>query len=324
MARGLAGKVVVVIGASSGIGRETALQLARKGAHLVLVARREDPLHTLEARCAALGAEVLVIPADVSIEEEVAAVAEAAAERFGSIDAWVNDAGVYAVGKMEQTPTDVYRRLMEVNYLGTVYGTRAAVAQLRRHGRGGVIVNVGSQLSSISAAYESAYTASKHAVRGFSSAVRQELLDAGISVCTVMPAGIDTPLFDHSANFTGKKLQVPAPVYPPEKVAKVILRMLVRPRPESYVGTSAVFMGALRHLFPRVFDRLMRNQMETGHFRKGEAPTTRGNLDAPVVEGTGVHGAAKGRTRQWLRRAAVALALGAGAVGISRAVSARA
>jgi NAD(P)-dependent dehydrogenase (short-subunit alcohol dehydrogenase family) len=317
MGEGLQGKVVVITGASSGIGRTTALMLARRGARLVLAARRKEPLESLGERCEALGAACLVVPTDVSNEEDVEALAEAAQARFGPLHGWVNNAGVYAVGPVLDTPTDVFRRVMEVNYFGVLHGTRAAVRRMRGAPGRGVVVNVASQLASVGAAYAAAYVASKHAIRGFTSSVRQELLGTGVELCLVMPAAIDTPLFAHSANFSGQALRPPPPVYPPEKVARMIVRRLEHPRPESYVGGAAVVLAAVRPAIPRLFDRLMRSQIKRGQLEARRAEHTRGNLHRPVVEGTGVHGSAFGRTRQWLRRGilgAVALGLGARAL----------
>jgi short-subunit dehydrogenase len=317
MRRKLRDAVIVVTGASSGIGRETALQLAKAGAKVVLAARREDPLHSLQEECEQAGARCLVVPTDVANEDEVNALAARAVQEFGRIDGWVNNAGVYAVGSLEQTPLHVYRRLMDVNYFGVVHGTRAAIAQMKKQGQGGVIVNVSSEASNVSTAMLSAYTASKHAVRGFTSAVRQELLDTSVRLSNVMPAGIDTPLFEHAANYSGKETQAPSPVYPPEKVAHVILDMLVKPEAEIYVGAVAPVFGAIRHAAPAVFDRLMLKQSK-GHFKDVPQGVTEGNIYHPVSHGTSVHGGYHGRTRQWVRRVAVFTTLGFGAYRLVR------
>lgn len=318
MRRKLKDAVIVVTGASSGIGRETALQLAKAGARVVLAARREEPLETLQQECAQAGARCLVVPTDVASEDEINALATRTVQEFGRIDGWVNDAGVYAVGSLEQTPLHVYRRVMEVNYFGVVHGTRAAVAQMKTQKEGGVIVNVSSQASSVSTAMASAYTASKHAVRGFTSAIRQELLDTPIRLSNVMPAGIDTPLFEHAANFTGKAPKAPEPVYPPEKVARVILEMLVKPQAEIYVGSVGPVFGAIRHAAPAAFDRVMRVQSLKGHFEDTPQGATEGNLYHPIAAGTSVHGGYHGRSKQWVRRIAVFTTLGYGAYRLAR------
>jgi short-subunit dehydrogenase len=318
MARSLSEQVVVITGASSGIGRVTALRLAKKGAALVLAARREEPLGSLETECRGLGARCVGVPTDVSQASEVQELAQRAVRAFGRIDAWVNNAGVYALGSLEETPLETYRRLMDVNYFGTVYGTRAAVEQMRRQGTGGTIVNVSSMAGSMGAAYGSAYVATKHAVRGFTQSVRQELLGTGIELCTVMPVGIDTPLFEHSANYTGYEIRPPEPVYPPERVARRITRLLRRPRAEAYVGNNGPVFGAFRHLAPGAFDRVMRAQMESLHFKSTHQADTEGNLYQPVRQGTGVHGEFHGRSKSWLRRALVWGALGYGVVQLRR------
>lgn len=317
MRRKLKDAVIVVTGASSGIGRETALQLAKAGARLVLAARREDPLHSLQEECEQAGAQCLIIPTDVANEDEVTALATQAVQAFGRIDGWVNNAGVYALGSLEQTPIHVYRRLMDVNYFGVVHGTRAAAAQMKTQERGGVIVNVSSEASSVSVALASAYTASKHAVRGFTAAIRQELLDTPVRVSNVMPAGIDTPLFEHAANYTGKEAKAPEPVYSPEKVAGVILDMLVRPQAEIYAGATAPVFGAIRHVAPAAFDRMMRKQAKS-HLKEAPQAVTEGNLYHPVSQGTSVHGGYHGRSKQWVRRIAVFTTLGFGAYRLVR------
>lgn len=319
MKRELKDAVIVVTGASSGIGRETALELARAGARLVVAARREAPLESLQRECEAAGARCVAVRTDVSQEEEVEALASRAVQEFGRIDGWVNDAGVYALGSLEDTPLEVFRRVMEVNYLGTVHGTRAAVRRMRKQEGGGVIINISSEAASVSIADGAAYSASKHAVRGFTSAIRQELLGSGIEVCNVMPAGIDTPLFAHAANYTGKEAKAPAPVYPPEKVAHVILRMLEHPQAEIYVGATAPVFGALRHVAPAVFDRAMKAQSK-GHYRQIPQPPTAGNLYRPIDRGQGVHGGQHGTAKQWARRLTFLGALGVAAFQVTRMV----
>src|SRR5919202_2625850 len=182
--RSLQDAVVVITGASSGIGRATALAFAGRGSQVVVAARRDEPLDTLLAECETLaGRSGLAVPTDVAESAQVEALARRAVERFGRIDVWVNNAGVYAAGRFEDTPPDVFRRVLDVNLFGCVHGARAALPHLRQ--RRGVLINVASVDSEASYHYFSAYVASKWAVRGFSAALRQELHGEGVDVCTI-------------------------------------------------------------------------------------------------------------------------------------------
>ncbi|MFL5319218.1 MAG: SDR family NAD(P)-dependent oxidoreductase [Myxococcaceae bacterium] len=231
MRRKLKGASVVITGASSGIGRATALLLAKKGAWLTLVARREEPLETLRAEVERSGGRALVVAADVTETEALKDAARLANATYGGIDAWVNNAGVFVMGDLESTPDDVFHRTMEVNFHAYVYGARAVLPFLRSRGRG-VLINVGSMESRITAPYATAYASSKFAVRALSKSLRQELRGSGIEVCTVMPPAVDTPLFEHGGNFAGKKLRPPDPVLSPERIAAAIASCILRPRPE--------------------------------------------------------------------------------------------
>src|SRR4051812_20980921 len=164
----MAGRVVVITGASSGIGRATALMLSKLGARLVLAARRQTALELLKSECEQNGASALVVPTDVTDADAVARLAKLAFEHFGQIDGWVNNAGVYAMGDFENTPDEVFRRVMETNFEGVVNGVRAVLPYLRSQ-KSGAIVNVASVYGAVSAPYLTAYCASKHAVRGFTS-----------------------------------------------------------------------------------------------------------------------------------------------------------
>jgi NADP-dependent 3-hydroxy acid dehydrogenase YdfG len=163
MRRAWKGKVIVITGAASGIGRATALVLAKKGAHLVLAARGEEPLEELARQCEALGVRCLRVPTEVTEASEVRALATQAVGAFGRIDGWVNTAGVYLRGRLEETPDDTFHQVMETNFFGTVYGTRAALAQFRHQGRG-TVINVSSGFGSTPGPEVSAYAASKSAV----------------------------------------------------------------------------------------------------------------------------------------------------------------
>lgn len=317
MNRAWKNRVIVITGASSGIGRATALALAKKGAHVVLAARREDPLDDLARECEALGARALVVPTDVADAAAVRHLADEALRAFGHFDAWINNAGVYLMGSLEETPDDAFRQLMETNFFGTVTGTRVAVMQFRHQGYG-TLVNVSSTFGTVAAPYVSAYVASKHAVRGFSSSVRQELLNTGIDVCTVLPSAIDTPLWRHTANYTGWRSRPVEPVYTPERVARAILRVLLHPKHEVIVGPAARGFAAMHGLMPDTFERTMRGVTNRQHFEKVHQGHTSGSLFRPMAEGTGTSGGYQSAGKQWLRRLLLAGGLTAAAVSFRK------
>lgn len=322
MKRGWNDKVIVITGASSGIGRATALQLAKKGASVVLAARREDPLEDLARECEAAGGHALVVPTDVSESSSVRHLAGEAVRAFGHFDAWVNNAGVYMLGSLEETPDDAFRQLMETNFFGTVSGSRMALAQFRRQGYG-TLVNVSSTFGTVTAPYASAYVASKFAVRGFSASLRQELLDTGIDVCTIMPAAIDTPLWHHTANYTGWRIRPVEPVYTPERVARAIVRVLRQPRDETFVGPAGRSFAAMHGLFPRTFERTMQGVTDAQHFEDERQGHTPGNVFRPMPEGTDASGGYHAAGKQWLRRLLLAGGLAAAAVSFQRSGAGR-
>lgn len=317
MKRAWKDRVIVITGASSGIGRATALALAKKGAHVVLAARREEPLDDLARECESHGVRALVVPTDVSDPAAVRHLADEALNAFGRFDAWINNAGVYLMGSLEETPDDAFRQLMETNFFGTVTGTRVAVTQFRHQGYG-TLVNVSSTFGTVAAPYVSAYVASKHAVRGFSSSVRQELLNTGIDVCTVLPAAIDTPLWQHTANYTGWRIRPVEPVYTPERVARAILRVLRSPKHEIMVGPAARSFAAMHGLMPATFERTMRGATESHHFEKVRQGHTSGSLFHPMAEGTGTSGGYHSAGKQWLRRLLLAGGLAAAAASFRK------
>ena len=311
MPRSLAESVVVVTGASSGIGRGVALQLARRGAAVVLAARRAEPLHAAASQCEELGARALAVPTDVADEAAVGELARRAVEAFGRIDAWVSNAGVYQVGTFEQTPADVFRQVLEVNFLGAVHGARAVLPIFRTQASG-VLVNNASLGARVPYPYVSAYAASKAAMRAWALALRQELRDLPeVHVCTVLPAAMDTPLFVHSANYTGRALKPLSPTYEPDRTVGTIVALVERPRREVVSG-SAGRLQILQHtLAPRIAERLFAAQADRDHFYHEPAPDTAGAVFAPVAEGTGVDGGYRSRTRRFAVAAAAPAAVAA-------------
>lgn len=288
--RGVSGRVVVVTGASSGIGRATARALAEGGACLVLSARREAPLAEAVRECRNLGAEAVAVPADVASAEQVAALAARAVERFGRIDVWFNNAGVGVFGRFEDIPLDAWRRVVETNLYGCVHGARAALAQFRRQG-GGVLINAASVTGRTGQPDSTAYVVSKFAVRGLSEALRQETLDEpGIRVCTLLPSAVDTPFVQHAANYTGRRVRAMGPAYPPELAARAVLDLVRNPRPEVIVGGLGKAMALQRALAPRLSTRVTGRLGHRAMTTDEPAEPTSGSLFRPLAEGTGAHG----------------------------------
>ena len=249
--------VVVITGASSGIGKATARLFAEKGARLVLAARRKNLLDDLVEEIEDHGADAIAVEADVSDSDDVQEIAKRALKEFGRIDVWVNNAGVGAVGRFDEIPLDEHEQLIKTNLMGTIYGASAALKLFRKRRRG-VLINVASVEGKQAFAYHASYAASKHAIVGLSAALRQELTvnkDKDIYVCTVMPAAINTPFFRHAANHTGKKVIAPPPVYPPEQVAATIVKLAWSPEEEAYVGGFGRLMGGQSRIARSLSDR---------------------------------------------------------------------
>lgn len=279
------GRSIVVTGATSGVGYRTACLLAERGARLTLIARRQDALDRAAEECRARGAEVIVAALDTVDEEAIDSAAVRASEAFGSLDGWVNNAAVLSAGRFEDTPSDVFRRIIETNVIGYANGARAALRRFRLQGHG-VLVNTGSTLGVTAVPLLSAYVASKFAVRGFSDSLRIELLDEpNIHICTVLPATVDTPLWDHCANFTRRALRPIPPIYSPEHVAEVVVGMLEDPKPEAVAGGFGWVIRAARLVPRRVLDpviaRIARLAIGSEH-----RPPTSGNVLVPPAPTT--------------------------------------
>lgn len=253
----LADQVIVITGATSGIGLATARMAAARGARLVLGGRSAEALRKLADEIEADGGQASFAVGDVASEADIADLARVAFARFGGFDTWVNNAGVSAFVRVEDAPLDDMRRLFETNFWGLVLGTREADRHLRS--KGGAIINVGSVLSERALALQGFYSASKHAVKGFTDALRSEIDEAGapVSVTLVKPGPIDTPYTTNGKNFLPSEPQHVPPVYAPETVARAILRAAVKPTRYVTVGGGGAAIAFFGHVAPGLTDRLM-------------------------------------------------------------------
>ncbi len=281
-------RVIVITGASSGVGRALAMELAKRGDRLVIAARREQALEEVAAECRREQAEVLVVPTDVSIEADVDALARAAMERFGQIDAWINNAGVTLYSQLEDDVVSEHLRVIETNLFGAIYGARAAIPIFRAQKRG-ILVNMCSVLSHVGQAYVPSYVISKFGVRGLTEAVGVELADLPeVHVCSVFPFALDTPHFETGANRIGLEPRALPPMQSPEKVARAVVSVLDRPRRNTYVP-SYIQLGVVFHtMFPRASERLLLAALRKYHFA-GKQPSTEGDLYESLAPGK-VHG----------------------------------
>ena len=288
--------MVVIVGASSGIGRATAHEFARTGARLVLAARSAETLDAVVAECAALGSEAVAVPTDVKSDEQVAALVDAAVTRFGRIDVWVGAASVFAYGTFEQVPDADFRELLEVNLFGQARGARAVLPQLRAQG-GGTIIFIGSVYSRTVTPYVSAYITSKHALLGLAESIRQEVEPDGINVCTVLPVTIDTPIYQHAANHLGRRATPLPPLASPERVARAIVRLADWPRPWRYVGVVQRMAIPVYKIAPRIAGRVSLWVMNRFAKQPEPAEPTSGTLYAPQPGTNAVSGGWRKRRR---------------------------
>ncbi len=321
-------QVIVITGASSGIGLVTAKEAARRGARVVLVSRDAADLDDAAGAIRAEGGEAEVVVADVGDFDALHAAATKAVARFGGIDTWVNNAGVTIYGTIADVPLADARRLFETNYWGVVHGSLVAVPHLRARG-GGALINIGSVLSDTTLPLQGHYSASKHAVKGFTDALRIELAKEGtpISVTLVKPSTIDTPYTAHAQNHMGVEPKHQPPVYAPDLVAHAILESATTPHRDVKVGGAAKMLTTLETFAPRVADRFKQAAAFSGQ-RRDEPARDESTLYAPRTGDGRERGDYPGLVRE---RSAyttatlhpVATVLGAAALGLGVALAAR-
>ena len=285
-------QVLVITGADSGIGLATARAAAGRGANVVLCSRSAEELRRL---CAELEAEgpghAAYFACDVADELAMRRLAQFAVETFGRIDTWVNNAGASIYGPVEQTPVDDARRLFETNYWGVVNGSLAAIPYLSQEG--GALINVGSVVSDRAVPLQGHYSASKHAVKGFTDALRMELRkdNVPVAVTLVKPGSIDTPFTRHAENLMEAPPQLPPPVYAPEVVADAILECAQHPTASVTVGGGGRALAMMGTLAPRAADRQMRATLFRQQKRKEPTEIPQENtLWAPPRRTGRVHG----------------------------------
>jgi short-subunit dehydrogenase len=285
-------RVVLVTGASSGIGRATAREAAGRGDHVVLVARGIGPLEDAAQECRALGAaSARTVSLDLRDASAVQRAVDEVQTNLGRIDAVVNSAGVVAYGRLEDVPADVYAGVIETNALGAVNLARAVLPDMRRRNSGHLIL-IGSLIGHIAPPYMSAYAVSKWAVRGLARELVIENKDRpGVHIGIVSPGGVDTPIYLQAANYLGRVGRPPPPVVSPEKVAHAALRLLDHPRARVQVGAANRLIMAGFGLLPGVFDTIVTPMFLNGAVDRTQAvaPGT-GNVLGSVPEGNRLRG----------------------------------
>jgi short-subunit dehydrogenase len=278
-------QVIVITGATSGIGLSTARAAAARGARVVVSSRNENELRILVDEIRHAGGQAEYAVADVADPDAVARIAMRAIDAFGGFDTWVNNAGVSIYGRLQDVPLDEKRRLFDVNFWGVVHGCRAAVPHLKV--RGGALINVGSMLSDRAMPLQGIYAASKHAVKGYTDALRMELEmeEAPVSVTLIKPAAIDTPYVQHARIHLDVEPKSPAPLYAPDIVADAVLEAAETPQRDVIVGGAAKVFSLVEKAMPRVADLMMEHTLWKLQ-RTTRPPTPGDSLFAPPqVEG---------------------------------------
>lgn len=280
-------QIIVITGASSGIGLATALLAAGKGARVVLASRNENELKEITERMNNQGWEATSVKADVANEEDHFKIAQHASETYGGFDTWINNAGVGLFGNLMDIPIEDERRLFDVNFWGVVYGSRTALSHLRD--KGGAIINIGSVLSNRALPLQGTYSASKHAVKAFSDALRMEIEKENIpvTVTALRPGSIDTPFVRHARNWMKDKAKLPPPYYDPSVVARAIIQCAqTSHRDVTVANLAGSVLIQLEHLFPRTLDKIMKRKAFDLQKREDEPKVEEDSLYiAPSKEG---------------------------------------
>jgi short-subunit dehydrogenase len=255
-------QVMVITGASSGIGLATAQQAAKRGAKVVLIARSEQAMPEVTQR---LGADALFVCCDVADRHQVQQAAQSAVERFGKIDTWINNAGLSIYGRLDKVSDEDSRRLFDINFWGVVNGSLVALPYLKANANGGALINVGSEVSEAIVPLQGMYSASKHAVKGFTDALRVEIEEidgAPVSITLIQPTAVDTPFPQHARNYMDREPKLPTPQIDPDEVAEAILDAATSPTRAKRVGTMSKLNTAIAKLAPGLGDKLSAKQAD--------------------------------------------------------------
>lgn len=288
----LRGQVVVVTGASSGVGRAITRECGAQGARVALIARGIDGLEGAARDVERRGGEALVLPLDLADAAAVSEAATSVVERWGRIDVWVNDAMVSVFSPVSEMRPEEYRRVMEVNYLGTVHGTLAALEVMRRQGSG-LIVQIGSALAYRSIPLQSAYCASKAAIRGFTDSLRSELLreKSPIKLTMLQLPAVNTPQFDVVRNRLGKHARPVGTTYQPELIARAFVHAVRRPSRELWIGWNTVKAILGQRFIPGLLDWYLAHDAWEGQTTEDLPLPREDNVDAPLRGDRGARGA---------------------------------
>lgn len=284
MIRKLIGTTAVITGATSGIGRETALEFARAGVNVVVAGRREERLQQLVGEIESTGGHALGVVTDVAEQAQVEHLIDSAVKRFGRLDTLVNNAGVAFAGRFDQMTLEDFRRVMDVNFWGAVYASKAAVPRMLEQRGGGVIINVSSIFGKRGVPFQTAYCASKFALAGFSEALRTEVMSNGIDVSAIFPGAVETEIFESASNQTGMEVPGFVPKFPAKAMAKVIVQTARFPLPEVVMALDAQAINFFNTLAPGLMDLALGWSVPfiEGMRRGTASPTTNsGNLYQP-------------------------------------------
>ncbi|MDB5175509.1 MAG: sadH [Candidatus Saccharibacteria bacterium] len=277
-------KVVVITGASSGIGKAVALSLAKQKYSLVIASRNSEKLQSVAKECQKAGAQILAITTDVSGQEAVEHLLQASVRRFGKVDIWINNASVIFYGRFLDIRPEEFRQVIETNLFGVVNGSRAALKHFKETSEG-TLINISSGFGAVPAPFVSSYVTSKFAVRGLTASLMQELYvdgQKGIHVCSVLPATIRTPVYEHSGNRMQQSARAVPPTYSAEFAARKIIRLIDHPKSETVIGRPIRAMTIFYAMAPALALRLFARYVRRFNYRRQPNAPNTGNVFAPT------------------------------------------